>query len=75
MRLGPTGLPAALTIRLWTAAAIAAILAWAIKLVTPVGQPVILAAVVLLPHGLVPGDDAGAPGTGSPWPTRSNKKT
>ncbi len=52
-RLGPTGLPVSLTIRLWTAAAAAAALAWGIKSVAPAGQPIIAAVLVLLPYGLV----------------------
>jgi putative peptidoglycan lipid II flippase len=53
-RLGHTGLPAALTLRLWSAAAIAAAVAWAVKLVTGGGsRPVIAAVLVMTPYGLV----------------------
>jgi putative peptidoglycan lipid II flippase len=52
-RLGPTGLPAALTLRLWSSAAIAAAVAWAVKLVAGGGQPVVAAVLVLTPYGLV----------------------
>jgi putative peptidoglycan lipid II flippase len=52
-RLGHTGLPASLTIRLWTASAIGAAVAWALKTVSPGGQPIIVAAMVLMPYGLV----------------------
>jgi putative peptidoglycan lipid II flippase len=52
-KLGHTGLPASLTIRLWTGAAIAAAVAWAVKILVPVGQPILSAALVLTPYGLV----------------------
>jgi putative peptidoglycan lipid II flippase len=52
-RLGPTGLPAMLTARLWTAASLAAAAAWAIKIVTHLNQPIASAAAVLIPYGLV----------------------
>jgi putative peptidoglycan lipid II flippase len=52
-RLGHTGLPTSLTIRLWTAAAAAAAVAWAIKRALPIEQPIIVAAIVLGPYGLV----------------------
>jgi putative peptidoglycan lipid II flippase len=52
-RLGQTGLPASLTIRLWIAAAVGAAAAWAIKLVAPAVHPVVVAALVLTPYGLI----------------------
>jgi len=52
-RLGPTGLPAALTARLWGAAAVAAAVAWAIKIAVPVRQPIVVASGVLIPYGLM----------------------
>src|SRR5436190_5151182 len=51
-RLGDTGLAASLTVRLWAAAAVAAALAWAIKLLSPAGHPIVMAALVLTPYGL-----------------------
>jgi putative peptidoglycan lipid II flippase len=48
-----TGLPASLVARLWSAAAAGAVVAWGIKLAVPVHQPVVVAALVLLPYGLV----------------------
>jgi putative peptidoglycan lipid II flippase len=51
-RLGETGLPLSLTGRLWTAAIVAAALAWAIKTAWPVRQPIVLATIVLVPYGL-----------------------
>ena len=52
-RLGPTGLPASLTARLWLAALAGAGVAWAIKVVLPFQQPILVAASVLIPYGLV----------------------
>ena len=52
-RLGRTGLPGALVARLWAAALAGAATAWAIKLAFPVRQPIVLAAAVLIPYGLV----------------------
>jgi putative peptidoglycan lipid II flippase len=52
-RLGHTGLPASLTMRLWTAAAIGALVAWAIKIVSPTDRPILAAAMVVVPYGLV----------------------
>lgn len=48
-RIGPTGLPASLTVRLWGAAAIAAALAWLIKVFVPGFHPVVRAAIILAP--------------------------
>ena len=46
-RIGATGLPLALAARLWSAAALAAAAAWALRPVVPASRP-ILAALVLL---------------------------
>jgi putative peptidoglycan lipid II flippase len=51
-RLGDTGLPVSLTIRLWAAAAAGAVVAWAIKIVMPPAPPILTAAIVLTPYGL-----------------------
>ena len=46
-RIGPTGLTAGRLVRLWTAAAIAAAVAWGVKLLQPVHQPLIAAIFIL----------------------------
>jgi putative peptidoglycan lipid II flippase len=51
-RLGNTGLPVSLTIRLWAAAAAGAAVAWAIKIIMPPSPPILTAAMVLTPYGL-----------------------
>jgi putative peptidoglycan lipid II flippase len=53
IRIGSTGLPASLTARLWISASAAAAVAWAIKIALPLSQPIILAAAVLTPYGVV----------------------
>jgi putative peptidoglycan lipid II flippase len=52
-RVGKTGLPLSVSIRLWSAAAIAAGMAWAIKLAVPATHPIAIAAFVLIPYGLI----------------------
>lgn len=52
-RLGATGLPFTMSARLWVAAAIAAIVAWTIKLMLTTAQPIAVALFVLIPYGLV----------------------
>jgi putative peptidoglycan lipid II flippase len=52
-RIGRTGLPASLVIRLWTSAVVGAAVAWGIKLVLPIHDPIVVAAAVLVPYGLV----------------------
>jgi putative peptidoglycan lipid II flippase len=52
-RLGPTGLPATLLVRLWGSALAAAALAWVIKLSLPDARPLIVAALVLGPYGVI----------------------
>jgi putative peptidoglycan lipid II flippase len=52
-RIGRTGLPAGFIVKLWTAAAAGAAVGWGIRLVLPTRQPFIVAALVLIPYGLV----------------------
>ena len=52
-RLGHTGLPPSVTARLWAAAAVGAAAAWMVKTVSPTEGPIVLAAIVLVPYGLV----------------------
>jgi putative peptidoglycan lipid II flippase len=51
-RIGRTGLSASYMIKLWSAAAAGAAVAWGIKLTTPAFHPIIVAALVLVPYGL-----------------------
>ena len=58
-RIGHTGLPLALGVRLWTAAFVAAAVAWGVKLALPPMHPICRAALILVPFGLrVSGIDA-----------------
>ena len=50
-RIGATGLPLWLGVRLWTAALVAAAIAWVIKLALPPVHPIMRAALMLLPFG------------------------
>jgi putative peptidoglycan lipid II flippase len=52
-RLGHTGLPASLTMRLWAAAALGAAVALCVKLVSPIDHPIVAAVMVLTPYGLI----------------------
>ena len=52
-RIGRTGLPLSFAMKLWLAAALAAALAWALKLALGGPHPIILAALVLVPYGLL----------------------
>jgi putative peptidoglycan lipid II flippase len=52
-RLGVTGLPLSLSARLWAAAAVAAAVAWTIKLMLATAQPIAVAVLVLIPYGAV----------------------
>jgi putative peptidoglycan lipid II flippase len=52
-RLGATGLPARLLVRLWASALAAAGIAWLIKISLPSANPIILAGLVLGPYGVV----------------------
>jgi putative peptidoglycan lipid II flippase len=50
-RIGQTGLPLSVGMRLWTAALAAAAIAWAIKLTLPAAHPILRAGLILLPFG------------------------
>jgi len=52
-RIGRTGLALAYVAKLWLAAAVGAGVGWAIKLAIGERQPVVVAALVLVPYGLV----------------------
>jgi len=49
-RIGRTGIPSALSFRLWTAALLAAGLAWGVKLALPAMHPIATAVLVLIPY-------------------------
>lgn len=52
-RIGQTGLPLGYVLKLWLAAAVGAGAGWAIKLALGVHHPAIIAALVLVPYGLI----------------------
>ncbi len=52
-RIGSTGLPLALGLRLWSAAFAAAAVAWGIKLMLPAAHPILRAGLILVPFGVV----------------------
>jgi putative peptidoglycan lipid II flippase len=52
-RIGRTGLPLSLAVRLWSAAFVAAGTAWAVKLALPPAHPILRAVLILLPFGAV----------------------
>lgn len=52
-RIGRTGLPMGLTLRLWSGAAVAAAAGWGVRLLLPGLHPVLLAAIVLGAYGLI----------------------
>lgn len=52
-RIGRTGLPASYIAKLWTSAAVAAAVAWGVKLAIPALHPVVTALLVLTPYGAV----------------------
>lgn len=52
-RIGKTGLPLGFVARLWLAAAVGAGVGWAIKLTVGSHHPIIIAALVLIPYGLI----------------------
>jgi putative peptidoglycan lipid II flippase len=52
-RIGETGLPLSLAARLWSAAALGAAAAWALRGVVPVTHPILSAAVLLTVYGAV----------------------
>ena len=51
-RIGRTGLPGRFVIQVVGASVVGAVLAWSIRLVTPVWHPLVMAAVILGPYGL-----------------------
>ncbi|HEX8070411.1 MAG TPA: murein biosynthesis integral membrane protein MurJ [Pyrinomonadaceae bacterium] len=51
-RIGRTGLPAGFVAKLWAAAAAGAGAGWGIRLVLPLRNPFLVAALVLIPYGL-----------------------
>ena len=52
-RIGRTGLPVSLTAKLWLSAAVAAAVAWAIKLSIGAPRPVVAGVLILIPYGIV----------------------
>ena len=52
-RIGFTGLPAGFVARLYTASICAAVVAWAVKLTLGTQHPILAAAAILTPYGLV----------------------
>ncbi|HEV2863401.1 MAG TPA: murein biosynthesis integral membrane protein MurJ [Pyrinomonadaceae bacterium] len=52
-RIGPTGLPAAYSFKLWAVAILCAAVAWGLKLLLAGLHPIPLAALVLTPFGLL----------------------
>ncbi|MEP7174963.1 MAG: murein biosynthesis integral membrane protein MurJ [Gemmatimonadales bacterium] len=52
-RIGETGLPGALALRLWAAAALGAAVAWGLRTVLPVTHPIATAVVLLTAYGAV----------------------
>ena len=51
-RIGSTGLPVALTAKLWLSAAMGAAVAWGIKLAIGRHRPEVIGVAVLIPYGL-----------------------
>jgi putative peptidoglycan lipid II flippase len=52
-RIGRTGLPAALTAKLWLSAAVGAAAAWGVKLALGPVHPIVAAILILTPYGIV----------------------
>ena len=52
-RIGRTGLPTSFALKLWVAAGVSAAVGWGLKLLLGAVHPIILAALVLLPYGLL----------------------
>ena len=52
-RIGRTGLPASYVVKLWSAALAGAAVAWGVKLALPRVHPIVSAALILGPFGLV----------------------
>jgi putative peptidoglycan lipid II flippase len=50
-RIGPTGLPVEYVAKLWTSAAVAAAVAWGVKLAIPGAHPIVAAIAILGPYG------------------------
>ena len=50
-RIGPTGLPVEYVAKLWTSAAVAAAIAWGVKLTIPGAHPIVAAIAILGPYG------------------------
>ena len=50
-RIGESGLPISYSLRLWSAACVAAAVGWGIKLILPGVHPIARAALILLPFG------------------------
>ena len=51
-RIGETGLPFGISVRLWSAAAVAAAVGWGLKTSVPVDHPVIRAGLILVAFGI-----------------------
>jgi putative peptidoglycan lipid II flippase len=52
-RIGSTGLPVSLTVRLWGSAAAAATIGWAVKVTLGLKDPIFDAAAILAAYGVV----------------------
>jgi putative peptidoglycan lipid II flippase len=52
-RIGRTGLPTALTAKLWLSAAVGAAAAWGVKLALGPLHPILAAILILMPYGIV----------------------
>jgi putative peptidoglycan lipid II flippase len=52
-RIGQTGLPLSFVAKLWAGAGVGAAAAWGIKLLLGQRHPAIVAALVLVPYGLI----------------------
>jgi putative peptidoglycan lipid II flippase len=52
-KIGQTGLPLTFIGKLWASAAIAAAIGWAIKFIVGVNHPILTAAAVLVPYGVI----------------------
>jgi putative peptidoglycan lipid II flippase len=52
-RIGSTGLPAAYIVKLWIASALGAAGAWLVKLQVGALHPIAVAALVLVPYGVL----------------------
>ena len=52
-RIGQTGVPAALTLKLWVSAAVGAAAGWGVKLAIGPVHPVVAAVAILFPYGIL----------------------